>query len=161
MNPYLVLKLIHILAVIIFMGNIITGLFWMKQADKTKDVNIISFTMKGIINSDKWFTIPGVIIITIGGFSAAIQGGIPLLRTGWIFWPIVLFSLSGLVFAWKVVPLQKTIYKLTLKPGTEKFNQQQYHSYLKQWETWGMAAMLTPLAALVMMVLKIPVHSIF
>jgi uncharacterized membrane protein len=109
MNPYLLLKLIHIIAVIIFLGNIITGLFWMRKADKTNNRSIIAFTMKGIIDSDRLFTIPGVIIITIGGFAAAIQGGIPLLRTGWIFWPIVLFSLSGLAFAWKVVPLQKII----------------------------------------------------
>jgi hypothetical protein len=41
--------------------------------------------MKGIISSDKLFTIPGVVVITIGGFSAAIYGGIPILKTGWIF----------------------------------------------------------------------------
>jgi uncharacterized membrane protein len=161
MNPYLLLKLIHIIAVIIFLGNIITGLFWMKQADKTKEPAIISFTMKGIITSDRWFTIPGVIVITAGGFAAAIQGGIPLLKTGWIFWPIVLFTLSGLAFAWKVAPLQKIIYKLANKPKPGEFNHAQYHSYLKQWETWGLAALVTPLAALVMMVLKIPSHSIF
>ena len=85
MNIYALLKLIHVFAVIIFLGNIITGLYWMKKADKTNDLSIISFTMKGIISSDKLFTIPGVIIITIGGFSAAILGGVPLLRTGWIF----------------------------------------------------------------------------
>lgn len=161
MNLYLILKLVHIVAVIIFLGNIITGLFWMKQADKTKDPAIISFTMKSIITSDKWFTIPGVIIITIGGFGAAIQGGIPLLRTGWIFWPIVLFSLSGLAFMWKVAPLQRIIYQLTDKLRPEEFNQAKYHSYLKQWETWGLVALLTPLVALVMMVLKIPANSIF
>lgn len=160
MNLYLILKLVHIVAVIIFLGNIITGLFWMKQADKTKNPAIISFAMKSIIISDKWFTIPGVIIITIGGFGAAIQGGIPLLRTGWIFWPIVLFSLSGLVFMWKVAPLQKIIYQLTDKLRPEEFNQANYHSYLKQWETWGLIALITPLLALVMMVLKVPSNSI-
>ena len=95
MNAYALLKLIHIIAVIIFLGNIITGLFWMRIANKTNNLHIISFTMKGIMISDKWFTIPGVFVITAGGFSAAIQGGLPLLRTGWIFWSIVLFSLSS------------------------------------------------------------------
>src|SRR5688572_31698282 len=88
MNSYLLFKFIHVFAVIIFMGNIIAGLFWMRRANKTGNFSIISFTMKSVIASDRWFTIPGVIIITAAGFSAAIQGGLPLLRTGWIFWSI-------------------------------------------------------------------------
>ena len=161
MNTYALLKLIHVFAVIIFMGNIITGLFWMKKADRTNDLSIISFAIKGIISSDKLFTIPGVIIITVGGFGAAIYGGIPLLRTGWIFWSIVLFSLSGIIFGTKVAPLQRKLNQLTGNASKDKFNRELYHSYLKQWEMWGLAALLTPLAALVMMVLKIPVHSVF
>ena len=59
-------KLIHVLAVIIFLGNIITGLFWMRIAVKTKDLRIIHHTMNGIIMADRYFTIPGVIVITVG-----------------------------------------------------------------------------------------------
>jgi uncharacterized membrane protein len=161
MNGYLFLKLIHIVAVIMFIGNITTGLFWMRQANKTSNFSIISFTMKGVIASDRWFTIPGVIIITAAGFSAAIQGGLPLLRTGWIFWSIVLFTLSGLIFALKVVPLQKKILRFTESKPAEKSDLEIYHRYLQQWETWGLLALITPLAALAMMVLKIPLHSIF
>ncbi len=159
MNTYALLKLIHVFAVIIFLGNIITGLFWMRIADKTNNLSIISFTIKGIITSDKLFTIPGVIIITIGGLSAAIHGGIPLLKTGWIFWSLVLFSLSGLIFSWKLAPLQKKIYQLIKNGDADNFNKVLYNSYLKQWERWGLLALLTPLAALVMMVLKIPLRS--
>ncbi len=159
MNTYALLKLLHVFAVIIFLGNIITGLYWMRKADKTNNLSIISFTMKGIISSDQLFTIPGVIIITIGGIGAAMHGGIPLLKTGWIFWSLVLFTLSGLVFSWKLAPLQKKIYHLTVKENI--FNKELYHSYLKQWESWGLVALLTPVGALIMMVMKIPVHSIF
>ena len=161
MNIYTLLKLIHIFAVIIFLGNIITGLYWMKKADRTNNLSIMSFTMKGIISSDKLFTIPGVVVITIGGFSAAIYGGIPILKTGWIFWSLVLFILSGLIFSWKLAPLQRKIYQLIKKADAYNFNQALYHFYLKQWERWGLAAMLTPLGALILMVMKIPVYSIF
>ena len=161
MNIYALLKLIHIIAVIIFLGNIITGLFWMRIANKTNNLSIISFTMKGIITSDKWFTIPGVIVITLGGFSAAIEGGLPLLRTGWIFWSIVLFSLSGIIFTTKLAPLQKKIFQLTENTETVKSNHDLYQASLKQWEMWGLMALLTPLTALVMMVLKIPAQSGF
>ena len=161
MNAYVLLKLVHIIAVIIFLGNIITGLFWMRIANKTNNLSIISFTMKGIITSDKWFTIPGVIIITAGGFSAAIEGGLPLIRTGWIFWSIVLFSLSGFIFTMKLAPLQKKILQLTETGKAAEFNHDLYQASLKRWEMWGLLALLTPLAALVMMILKIPAQSGF
>ena len=161
MNAYLFMKLIHVVAVIIFMGNIITGLFWMRRANKTGNFSIISFTMKSVIASDRWFTIPGVIIITAAGFSAAIQGGLPLLRTGWIFWSIVLFTLSGLIFSLKLVPLQKKILQITENKPAEKFDLEIYRHHLQQWEAWGLLALLTPLAAMAMMVLKIPAQSVF
>lgn len=159
MIAYLLLKLVHIFAVILFLGNIITGLFWMRMADKTNDLSVISFTMKGIIKLDRWFTIPGVIVITAGGILAAIRGGYPLLRTGWIFWSIVMFTLSGIIFSWKLVPLQKKIFHLTR--NKENFDKHLYQSGLKEWDLWGLIAVLTPVAAMIMMVLKIPAQSGF
>lgn len=161
MNLYLIFKLVHIFAVVIFLGNIIAGLFWMKRADQTNDRAVIVFTMRTIIHSDRLFTIPGVLIITIGGIAAAIDGNIPLLRTGWIFWPIFLFSFSGLVFSWKLVSLQKRILKLVSVSGDELFDKALYRSCLKEWENWGLIALITPVAAMIMMVLKIPVHAVF
>jgi uncharacterized membrane protein len=155
-NLYLLLKLLHIFAVIVFMGNLYTGLFWMKQADKTNDPNIISFTMKNINKSDQWFTVPGVIIITSAGFLAAIYASTPLLRTGWIFWPIVLFTLSGIIFSARLIPLQKKIYRLSAAAEKEEFDWKNYRQFLGQWEWWGHIALLMPVISLVMMVLKIP-----
>lgn len=161
MNIYLLLKLIHILAVIVFLGNIYTGLFWMSLATKSKNVLLIEHTMKGIIKSDRWFTIPGVIIITAGGMASAIYGGVPMLKTGWIFWPIVLFTVSGIAFAWKVAPLQKKIHRLSVTGSDNENFWEDYTRLNKAWETWGGIASITPLAALVMMVLKIPAVSFF
>src|SRR5207245_10213998 len=113
---YQILKLIHVAAVIIFLGNIITGLFWKAHADRTKDIRFIAHTMHGIIRSDRWFTIPGVIVITLAGVLAAIRAGLPILRTAWIFWSLVAFSVSGSVFAWRVGPLQRQLLALATTP---------------------------------------------
>jgi len=130
---YQVLKLVHVVAVIIFLGNIITGLFWKAHADRTKDVRFIAHTMHGIIRSDRWFTIPGVIVITVAGVLAAIQAGLPILRTGWIFWSLVAFSVSGIVFAWRVAPLQKQILALTTNATGSPFDWHLYRSKSFQW----------------------------
>ena len=154
---YSYFKLIHLIAVILFLGNIITGLFWMHIAVKTKDLKIINFTMKGIIKADRYFTIPGVIIITAGGFLAAIYGHLPILKTGWILWSIIMFSISGLAFSFKLAPLQKKIYKLTLNNETATdFDWHNFNKVFFQWDLWGFIALVTPLAAFVMMTLKIP-----
>ena len=153
---YQILKLIHVAAVIIFLGNIITGLFWKAHADRTKDVRFIAHTMHGIIRSDRWFTIPGVIVITITGVLAAIQAGLPLLRTGWIFWSLVAFSVSGIVFAWRVAPLQKQILALTTSTTDSTFPWDRYRSKSLEWEIWGFVATVTPIIAVVLMVLKRP-----
>jgi len=152
---YLILKLIHVLSVIIFLGNITVGVFWKRAAEKTKDQKEIAFTFRGIIDADRRFTMPGVIGILIGGVGAALHGGYPLLRTGWILWSIILFIISGVAFMAKLVPLQKKIYALASDPI--KFNWDEYHSLARQWELWGAVALITPFIAVILMVLKIPV----
>ncbi len=93
MNYYLLLKAVHLPAVVAFLGNSTTGLFWMRFARKTNDVKIIHHTVKGVIASDRLFTIPGVIIITAGGILTASYGGLALLGTGWILAYSFVFAL--------------------------------------------------------------------
>jgi len=152
---YLVLKLIHIAAVILFLGNISTGLFWKFHADGSKDPRIIAHSFEGIIRSDRWFTIPAVWAILLSGFGAAIQGSFPILGTGWIFWSIVLFTISGLAFTLRVAPLQVQIVKLA-RAGVEsgQFDWSHYRSLARAWELWGLIALLSPCAAVALMVLK-------
>ena len=113
--------------------------------------------MNGIIRADRYFTLPGVVIIIAAGVMAAMNGHFPLLRTGWIFWSIVMFSISGIAFSIKVSPLQKKIYQLTL--NTERsgdFDWATFQNLFVAWDIWGFIALITPLAAFVMMTLKIP-----
>jgi uncharacterized membrane protein len=109
---YSIYKVIHLAAVIIFLGNIATGLFWKAHADRSSNPQIIAHTLHGIIRSDRWFTIPAIVVILIGGFGAASKGGLPILRTGWIFWSVVLFTMSGIAFSARVAPLQKQLFEL-------------------------------------------------
>jgi uncharacterized membrane protein len=117
---YLYLKILHVLFVILFLGNITVGVFWKMFAQKTKDPDKIVFTFKGIIKADRIFTMPGVIGITLFGIGGAIHGGLPILGTSWILWSIILFIISGIAFMAKLVPLRKQI--ATLSSDKENFN---------------------------------------
>ena len=148
-------KLVHITAVVVFLGNIITGLFWKAHAERSRDPRLIAHTFEGIIRSDRWFTLPGIGIIIAGGVGAAITEHLPLLHTGWILWSIVLFSLSGVMFSARVAPLQKSLAALTRShDGSVPFDWARYHALARRWELWGLFALLTPLAAMALMVLK-------
>jgi uncharacterized membrane protein len=160
MNIYLLFKIIHLLAVVAFLGNITIGLFWMKWAYKANNVSYLQHTVKGIIAADKIFTIPGVIVITAGGIFAAIKGGYPLLGTGWIFWSIILFTLSGIIFMAKVGPLQ-TKMKNYLEQSVDNntYDKAQFTKHMKAWEFWGALSLITPLLAFLLMILKWPLLS--
>jgi uncharacterized membrane protein len=149
---YLILKALHVFAVALFLGNIITGVFWRFHADRSRDPKVIGHTFEGITRSDRFFTIPAVFLIIITGVWAALEGGLPLLRTGWIFWSLMLFALSGMIFGRWLAPIQRQIAAMARDPGT--FDWPKYHALARRWDFWGVIATLAPLVALALMVLK-------
>jgi uncharacterized membrane protein len=152
---YFALKAVHVFAVTLFLGNIITGVFWKQYAERTRDARIIAHTFEAITASDRIFTIPGVILIIATGVMAALQAGLPLLRTGWIFWSLVLFAVSGIVFMAWVAPLQRRIAALArAATPAMQLDWTAYRAMARRWELWGLLAVLTPLGALVLMVMK-------
>ena len=48
---YLALKALHILSVVLFLGNIITGVFWKVHADRTGDLRARAQALDGIIKA--------------------------------------------------------------------------------------------------------------
>lgn len=149
---YLTLKALHVFGVALFLGNIITGVFWRFHAESSLDPKYIGLTFEGIRRSDRFFTIPGVLLLILSGIWAASEGGLPLLRTGWILWALVLLALSGIIFSVWLGPLQRQIAALAHSPG--QFDWARYKSLVHRWDAWGLAATVTPLIALAIMVLK-------
>jgi len=152
---YLALKLIHLAAVVAFLGNITTGLFWHAHAARTRDPKLLAFTMDGIIRSDRLFTVPGVVVIIAAGVPLAILGRLPLLSTGWIAWTLLLFMVSGVVFMAKVVPLQRALRRLAEAGAADgRFEYSAYQALARRWELWGAVALGAPLLGMGLMVLK-------
>ncbi len=149
---YFILVLIHLIAVIIFLGNITIAPFWKSQAEKTKDRLIILSTWEGIIKADRLFTMPGVSILLLFGIGGALHGGFNLISNGWIFWSIILYVISGAAFMAKVVPIQKKI--VALAKDESKFSWDDYFKLAKQWDIWGSVATIAPWIAVILMVLK-------
>ncbi len=149
---YLVWKLLHVIAVILFVGNITTGILWKVHADRTRNPALIAHACAGLTRSDRWFTTPGVALIIVAGIAAAIAGRLPILGTGWILWSIVLFGISGLAFMLRVAPLQRRMHAIA--SAGANMDWPAYETATRAWNAWGLVALVAPVAAVGLMVLK-------
>jgi uncharacterized membrane protein len=151
---YLTLKSLHIVSVVLFLGNIITGVFWKMHADRTGTLSARAQALDGIIQSDRWFTMPGVLLIIATGVGLALVGHLPMLRTFWIVASIALFGVSGAAFSMRVAPLQKRLLANVRAGLAGNWNESEYHALSRAWTLWGTIATLAPLIAVFLMVMK-------
>ena len=78
-----------------------------------------------------------------------------MLRTGWIAWTLALLVVSGIVFMARVAPLQRELLAMAGEGArTGAFDFARYRARALAWEAWGAVALLTPVAGLVLMVVK-------
>ena len=75
---YLVLKALHVVGVVLFLGNVITGFFWKLHADRG-DLRAREQALDGLIRSDRIFTTPAVLLIIATGVALALLAHIPFL----------------------------------------------------------------------------------
>ena len=147
---FVMMKIVHLAAVVVFLGNILTAIFWKSFGDRTRDPKIIAHTIAGIIRADRIFTMPSVGILLIAGFGAQGMARYPL-TLPWILWGLILYVLSAAVFMTRVSPVQK---KLATLAASDSMDWKEYDRLSKQWRVWGIIATLLPIAAFVLMVWK-------
>ena len=151
---YLVLKSLHILSVVLFLGNIITGVFWKVHGDLVGTASARAQAIDGVIRSDRWFTVPGVFAIIITGVWMTYEAHLPLLGTKWILWSLILFGISGACFGIFVAPLQKKLLANARASEAGNANETEYKKLSNAWAFWGAVATIAPIGALALMVLK-------
>ena len=151
---YLALKALHIVGVVLFLGNIITGVFWKVHADRTNDLRARAQALDGIIKADRWFTVPGVLLIVVAGVAMALLAHLPMLSTLWIVASLALFGVSGLAFGIAVGPLQKKLLANVRAGLAGNWDENQYNVLSRSWGFWGIVATVAPLVALFLMVMK-------
>jgi uncharacterized membrane protein len=147
------LKALHIVSVVLFLGNIITGVFWKVHADRTGDLRARALALDGIIKSDRIFTTPNVFVIVLTGVATAYTAGIPILSTPWILGSIILFGISGGAFAF-VAPLQKKLLANVQAGAAGQWDRADYERLSRRWTVWGGIATGAPLIAVFLMVIK-------
>ena len=147
------LLVLHVVAAVGFVGNIATGLFWAIRARHTRDTRVLRHTFLSLNAADGWITAPTVIVITVTGIAAAVRMGLPLLGTGWILWSVVAFSLSGLAFAVRVLPLQRRLAG-AFGDADQTTASHEQSTLIARWSHWAHLSLLFAIVALLLMILK-------
>ena len=154
MLAYSTLKSIHMLGVVLFLGNIIVTGLWKYQADRTGNAAVIGFGQRLVTLTDWVFTFPGVVLILIGGYGMAAAGGLDLAGPWWLVVAQRLFITSGVIWVLILIPIQ--VWQARLARGFETGGEipSLYWLLNRHWFFWGILATIIPLANIYVMVAK-------
>ena len=150
---YLLLKTLHILGVIIFIGNIVVTAFWKIFADLSRNWQIIAFSQRLVTYTDICFTFLGVLLIAVTGVLLAKNYG-AYWNVHWIFWGLSLFIASGVIWLVVLIPLQIKLHRIASMFSKSEIIPQQYWIYEGIWATFGIIATVLPFVTLYFMVFK-------
>ena len=153
--PYEAWIFLHLSGVIVFFANFVAAFFWRARAERTDDPHLLAYAYRTLNAGDAWLTTPAVLAILVGGFGAALRVGLPIIGTAWVFWSIVSFSVSGLVFALRVLPLQRALAAHAEEGArTGRFDLQAHRREARAWSSWAHVSFLAAAAAVPLMVFK-------
>jgi uncharacterized membrane protein len=153
MDNYQLLKSIHLLGVIIFLGNIIVTAVWKMLADKTKSPTIVAYAQRLVTITDFMFTAVGATLLVISGRMMSTKFG-EIGDVLWLSWGWYLFVASGLIWLLILIPIQIKQARLAKVFSTQKTIPENYWVLSKYWAVFGMIATILPFANLYFMVFK-------
>jgi uncharacterized membrane protein len=151
---YVAWKAVHIFGVVLFMGNIIVTALWKARADRSADLATVAFAQRTVAAADRMFTLPGAILIAVGGYAMASVGHLPLHGPRWIEWGQGLFYASAVIWLAVLIPAQHRLVALSEAGRRAGSLDPAFHRLSRRWATWGGIATLLVLVALVLMVTK-------
>lgn len=145
---------LHILGVVLFLGNIIVTAVWKVLADRTKSPPVVAFAQRLVTTTDIAFTATGVVLIIVSGQVMAddwggVFGGPAWLTIGWS-----LFIASGVIWLGALVPVQVMQARLARQFASETVVPRRYWRLSTLWSVFGALATTLPLVALYFMVFK-------
>jgi uncharacterized membrane protein len=151
---YTVLKFIHIFGVVLFVGNIIVTALWKTRADRSGNLATVVFAQRTVVLADWAFTLPGVLLILIGGYAMAVRRPFPLHGLVWLEWGQGLFYVAALIWLLVLVPTQRRLVDVSAAALRSGVMSPEFRRLSRRWAMWGGIATLLPLIVLFLMVAK-------
>jgi uncharacterized membrane protein len=151
---YLAFKIVHLLGVVLFLGNIIVTGVWKVLADRTREPRTIAYAQHLVTVTDWVFTLGGIILILIGAYGMVLIAGLNPLGQTWLIWGQSLFIASGIIWVLILIPTQIAQARAARAFAQGGTIPESYWRLGRRWAIWGTIATLLPLANLYFMVVK-------
>lgn len=152
-STYLWLKTIHIIGVVLFLGNIIVTGWWKNLADRTKNPQVIAFAQRQVTLTDYLFTAGGALILFVAGMLNVWLHQIPL-SLKWLMHGMGFFIVSGLIWVLILIPVQIKQARMANEFASTGVIPDAYWKLCQRWNFWGLLAVITPLITVYFMVFK-------
>jgi uncharacterized membrane protein len=145
---------IHILGVVLFLGNIIVTAVWKMLADRTRNPPVVAYAQRLVTVTDIAFTATGAVLIIVAGQVMArefggVFGGPFWLTLGWS-----LFIASGVIWLAILVPIEVMQERLARSFRDAPAIPDRYWRLSRLWAVFGVIATLLPLFNLYLMIFK-------
>ena len=152
MSPTLLssLKALHVLAAILFVGNVIVTGIWTASVFRARHTHDFRVAARAIAFTDWLFTVGGGALLTITGVSLAIGRGYPMWGTPWIRQAMVALAISTVMWLVLLVPAQR----IMLRPAFGDADDARLVRAYSRWNVAGWTATAPLIYAVWCMVAK-------
>jgi len=130
------LKGVHVLAAVLFLGNVIVTGVWSALLFQRRSVLDFRITARVIVITDWIFTVGGAALLVASGLAIAIGRGYPVWETRWIRQGIIGLGIATVVWLVLLVPAQRAMLRLT--PADDDELQRVY----RRWNVVGWIAVV-------------------
>lgn len=151
---FVLLRLLHILGVIMFVGNILTAALWKRRADASGNLHVIAHAQRAVMFADYIFTLPGVALILITGIWMVDVSGRNIFQTGWLMTALILLIVSALIWLLELMPVQRRLIHVAEEAARAGEHDPIFKELTLRWTIYGIIATLLPLINLYLMVFK-------
>ncbi len=154
MLTYDLFRLLHVLGVVLLVGNVTVTSIWKLYADGTGDPRIIAFAQRLVTITDWFFTFWGILLLIVGGYGAAWVAGMDPLRDDWLVWAELLFAVAGAIWLFLLVPIQIRQARMARGFAEGQPIPAEYRRLGRLWIVWGSIATVPLVAATWIMLRK-------
>jgi len=130
------LKVAHVLAAVLFLGNVIVTGVWSAILFQRRAVVDFRITARAIVITDWIFTVGGAALLVSSGLAIAIGRGYPVWETRWIREGIIGLAIATVVWLVLLVPAQRAMVRLT--PADDEALRRVY----RRWNVVGWMAVV-------------------
>lgn len=145
---------LHILGVVLFLGNLIVTAVWKTLADRTKNPPVVAYGQRLVTVTDLAFTATGAALIIVAGQVMAQDYGGVFSGPAWLTWGWSLFIASGVIWLTVLIPIEVLQARLARGFRDGGIIPERYWRLSRLWAIFGVIATILPLVTLYLMVVK-------